>query len=181
MRSTRIVIAEPTRQTLVRSLNHVLSDMIALRLQAQHAHWNVRGRLFAPRHELFEQLFTNLDAAIDRIAERITALGGGAEGRIAEVSRMQSIPAYQPEDAQSHLPALADSYGSFASMVREELSRSARLDEPVTEDMLTELLRNVEHDLFLLEAHLDSADQALSLRGHGIRPMPPQEAIAEAK
>ena len=76
MHSTRIDLSAKTRARVIALLNARLADAIDLQRQAKQAHWNVKGPQFIALHELFDRLAGELDACVDDMAERITALGG---------------------------------------------------------------------------------------------------------
>ena len=83
----------------IEGLNKVLAETYILYLKTQNYHWNVNGRRFRDLHLMFEEQYTELSAAIDEIAERITALGGEAKGTfkqfigVSEVEEPEKIPA----------------------------------------------------------------------------------------
>ena len=58
----------------------MLADSCTLSLKTQNFHWNVAGPTFHTLHVVFEQRYSDLTVAVDRIAERIRALGFPAPG-----------------------------------------------------------------------------------------------------
>ena len=67
---------------MVSLLNQQLADTFDLYSQVKQAHWNVKGPQFIALHELFDRLAGELQAHVDLIAERATALGGKALGTV---------------------------------------------------------------------------------------------------
>ena len=65
------------------SLNQLLAETIDLHGQTKQAHWNVRGPNFMQMHEMYDRIAGMLQPHVDEIAERVTALGGAAEGAAA--------------------------------------------------------------------------------------------------
>ena len=63
---------------MISLLNQQLADTFDLYSQVKQAHWNVKGPQFIALHELFDRLAEELQAYVDLIAERATALGGKA-------------------------------------------------------------------------------------------------------
>jgi starvation-inducible DNA-binding protein len=70
------------RQQSIDVLNTILATMTDLYSQLKTAHWNIKGSLFWQLHILFDQIADAVYEPIDAIAERITALGGMANGTI---------------------------------------------------------------------------------------------------
>ena len=99
MHKTRIDLSEEIRKDVSEILNQRLSDSIAMKLQAKHAHWNVKGPNFFALHELFDKVAGMLEGHSDEIAERISALGGTPNGRVGSLAQAK-IPTY-PSDLTS--------------------------------------------------------------------------------
>lgn len=152
--STRIDVEEGRRAKLIDDLNITLATTLDLATQVKQAHWNIKGAQFVARHELFDQLALHLRDWSDTIAERATTLGGYATGTARQAAKLSKIPEYDLEavGGRSHITALADRYGSYCKLIRNKLGESG--DDPVTEDIYTEILRGAEMDLWFLEAHL---------------------------
>lgn len=158
MHRTRIDLPEESRRKLAELLNARLADAIDLGLAAKHAHWNVKGPHFISLHELFDGLAGALDGPIDEIAERIAALGGTADGTLAKVARGTSLPAYPATIAAGtdHVEALCEAVATFGRGLRESIDRADKLGDEGTADLLTGLSREIDKQLWLLEAHTQS-------------------------
>jgi starvation-inducible DNA-binding protein len=158
MHRTRIDLAEDSRRQLTQLLDRRLADAIDLKLAAKHAHWNVKGPQFISLHEHFDRLAGALDAPIDEMAERITALGGTAGGTLAAVARKSSLEPY-PADivaGADHLEALARAVAAFGREVRRAIGQAGELGDEGTADLLTGLSQEIDKQLWLLEAHLQA-------------------------
>src|SRR6185295_8535269 len=95
MHPTRIDLPAKTRAKVIDLLNARLADAIDLHMQTKHAHWNVKGPNFIALHELFDKVAAELDVYVDEMAERVTTLGGVAEGTLQAVtgrSRLEPYP-----------------------------------------------------------------------------------------
>ena len=114
-----------TKNTLPRSirfrsvglLNRSLASAIDLERQATQAHWNVKGPNFIALHELFDKVAEATEEFSDLLAERVTALGGTAEGRLQAVTvQSAALPVY---------PARSSPDGNMSMRCRHRLRRSA--------------------------------------------------------
>jgi len=160
MHKTRIDLPDDSRSQLAELLNGRLADAIDLKLAAKHAHWNVKGPHFMSLHELFDRLAAALDAPIDEMAERITAIGGTAGGTIAAVASRTSLEPY-PADIVSgtdHVEALARAVAAFGRDVRQAIGQADQLGDEGTADLLTGLSQEVDKQLWFLEAHQQAAN-----------------------
>jgi len=156
MFETRNDLSADTRTQVIRLLNARLADAIDLALQTKHAHWNVKGPNFIALHELFDQIAEQIEAQVDGIAERVTALGGTAGGTLAAVSRTTTLKAYPEQivEGVAHLEALATALADFGRKVRAGIDETARLGDADSADLFTEISREADKQLWFLEAHL---------------------------
>lgn len=156
MHRTRIDLPEKTRRRVVDLLNARLADAIDLQTQAKQAHWNTKGASFIALHELFDDVAENVEEHVDALAERVTALGGVAEGALATVAKRTSLDPY-PADALeglAHVAALASALADFGRKVRRAIDEAAKLKDAGTSDLFTEISRATDKYLWFLEAHL---------------------------
>src|ERR1700761_985902 len=156
MYDTRNDLPASVRTPIVTLLNSRLADAIDLGTQAKQAHWNVKGPNFIALHELFDKVAEHIEDHIDTLAERITALGGVAHGTVAAVARSTTLKPY-PEsiaDGVQHVQALSSAVADFGAKVRKAIDESARAGDADTSDLFTGISREVDKDLWFLEAHL---------------------------
>jgi starvation-inducible DNA-binding protein len=141
---------------MVSLLNSRLADAIDLGTQAKQAHWNVKGPNFIALHELFDEIAEHIEDHVDTLAERITALGGTAHGTIAAVSRTSSLAPYPADinEGIQHVDALSSAVASFGAKVRKCSDEAAKLGDADTADLFTGMSREIDKDLWFLEAHL---------------------------
>jgi starvation-inducible DNA-binding protein len=158
MHSTRNDLTPKARAKLTTLLNARLADALDLQMQAKQAHWNVKGPQFIALHELFDKLAAEIDVHVDDMAERITALGGIAEGTVQAVAGRSKLDAYPLDIAEgrAHLDALAAAYARFAKSVRKAIDEADKAGDADTSDLFTGVSRSADKGLWLLEAHLQA-------------------------
>jgi starvation-inducible DNA-binding protein len=158
MHSTRNDLSTKARTRVTALLNARLADALDLQMQAKQAHWNVKGPQFIALHELFDKLAAEIDGHVDEMAERITALGGIAEGTVQAVAGRTKLDAYPLDIAEgrAHLDALAAAYARFAKSVRKAIDDADKAGDADTSDLFTGISRSADKGLWLLEAHLQA-------------------------
>ncbi len=158
MHKTRIDIPLDRREPLVALLTERLAEAIDLQLQIKQAHWNVKGPSFIALHELFDDFYEHVTEYVDLTAERITTLGGVAEGTIQAVSGRSKLPAYPLtiSEGPAHVDALATAFAAFGKATRAAIDRSNELGDADAADIFTEISRGIDKDLWFLEAHLQA-------------------------
>jgi starvation-inducible DNA-binding protein len=160
LHETRIDIPEDSRQKLVDLLNRQLADTTDLFTQLKYAHWNVKGSDFIQLHELFDQVAGDVLGFADLIAERATTLGGTANGTARQAAATSTLAEYPTKviDGMESVRAVADRVADYAASTRRAMEESEDLGDTSTNDLFTEVSRQVDKDLWFLEAHLQSKD-----------------------
>ena len=158
MHQTKNDLAKENRENLVEMLNARLADAIDLKTQAKQAHWNVKGPHFIGLHELFDQVATAVEADVDLIAERVTALGGTALGTARVVAQKSSLAEYPLEivDGTSHVDALSTAMADFNKKVRANIDDADEAGDANTADLLTGISREMDKLLWFVEAHVQA-------------------------
>jgi len=151
-------VPEHNRQALIALLNARLADSFDLRSQVKWAHWNVKGLHFIQFHELFDSIASHLEEQTDTIAERITALGGVANGTAREAAAKSGLKEADlaASDGPAMLKFLVHNVAHHANALRTAVKESSDLEDAITADLLTQLTRELDKDLWFLEAHLQA-------------------------
>jgi starvation-inducible DNA-binding protein len=160
--TTRCDLPENTRNSMTQLLNERLADSIQAGLHARQAHWNVRGPGFIALHKLFDEVYEALDGFTDEIAERLTALGGAADGSLSGIRSRTELPEYpyQIASGPEHIDALADSLSAFAKLCRDAIDTADEAGDMVTADLFTGVVREVDKLRWFVEAHEAPGGQA---------------------
>jgi len=151
-----IGVPENNRQALIALLNARLADSTDLRTQVKWAHWNVKGLHFIQLHELFDSVASHLEEQTDTIAERITTLGGVANGTVREAAAKSGLKEADltASDGPSMLKFVVHNVAHHANAMRTAVQESGDLGDAITADLFTQLTRELDKDLWFLEAHL---------------------------
>lgn len=143
-------------------LDERMVGLIDLALTLKHVHWNVVGPNFIAVHKMLDPQVDAVRAMVDEIAERIATLGGepnGTPGALVERRKWNDYSLGKAL-ANEHLAALDIVYNGLNADHREAIGRLAGLD-PVSEDMLTGHLADLELSQWFIRAHLESSDGTL--------------------
>jgi starvation-inducible DNA-binding protein len=155
---TSVDIPADTRAEMIALLNQTLADTSDLYSQTKQAHWNVKGIHFYPLHLLFDQLAEKRIGEADDLAERATELGGYATGTIrmaAAASRLPEIPT-DIDDGVDYVRALVERYALHANNTRSGIDQADKAGDMDTADLLTEISRELDKDLWFLQAHVQA-------------------------
>jgi len=136
-----IGISEANRKAISDGLSATLADTYMLYLKTHNYHWNVTGPHFHSLHEMFEEQYTELAAAIDEIAERIRALGFYAPGSFKEFSKITKIEEEDGvPDAITMVKRLVEANEQVLNTARSVLPACEEGSDEATLDLLTQRL-----------------------------------------
>ncbi len=144
------------RKRIVELLNQQLADSLDLYSQTKQAHWNVKGPDFYQLHLMFDEHAGHVVGWIDMLAERAVMLGGYATGTVRMSAAASRLPEY-PTDVtggMEHVAALVDRWSAYAASTRAGIDVADEAGDQDSADLLTEISRQVDMDLWFQEAHL---------------------------
>lgn len=155
MNDTKISLSPNVRKKVIALLQPLLSDAQDLYSQVKQAHWNVRGASFIALHELFDTIATEVNDDVDMIAERIMQLGGSAQGTVREAAKATRLKEYihTTADGSKHVDALSSAIAQFTQNSRKAVDESDEMGDAITADMLTQITRGLDKQLWFVEAH----------------------------
>lgn len=148
-------LIKETPSALKADLQSILVNLIDFGLQVKQAHWNVRGSQFKSLHEAFDELAALNQKYVDDLAERLLALDHPADGRLSTVHSGSGLPEFPEGFVQGPIAAshLVESLGALSDLARKSLENVSQ--DPVSEDLVLDLLRDVEKQRWMLKAQLD--------------------------
>ena len=159
MNKTRNSLLPHIRKEAIVVLNNTVADLFDLFARIKQAHWNVRGTSFIGLHKLLDEFGGQILAHIDLAAERATALGGIVEGTLREsvkhsrLKKKEEPPSISGMSDWIHL--LADVHAESGERVRKGIKQTTDAEDFGTADLLTDILRALDLQLWLLEAHIN--------------------------
>ena len=150
-----IGLQDKTRNEVCRALNTILADEFVLSTRTKSYHWNVTGPHFQELHAFFGEQYQRLDGLVDRIAERVRALGGNPPGTLVgflRFTRLIEHPAVQLS-AWAMVDGLLEDHEILIRDLREDLERNPQLRLDLgTTDLLTLVLQVHEAEAWKLRS-----------------------------
>ena len=146
-------VALRSQEAVATALQEALVDLIDLGLNAKQAHWHVHGPQFLPVHEQLDRIVEDTRSWADLLAERSVTLGVPVDGRAATVARdsaVEPFPTDFVEDAKV-VVLMRDRLETVVGRQRAHVDQLGELD-PVTQDLVIEVLRGLEKHLWMLQA-----------------------------
>lgn len=154
--STSVDIQAERRAKINKVLNQHLADSFDLLSQVKQAHWNVKGSDFWQLHKLFDEVAERVEEWVDELAERVTALGGYANGTARMAAASSTLPEFPTDitDSMDYVKAVVARVAAFTNSARAAIDETDKLGDANTADLFTEISRCADKYLNFLEAHL---------------------------
>ncbi len=132
-----------------------LYSLLDLQLTLKHIHWNVTGPTFISVHEMLDPQVLSVREMSDAVAERIATLGSAPWGTPGAIVEGRSWDDYDlgRDSTEAHLNKLDAVYRGVIEDHREALEQLEELD-PVSEDLLTGQLADLELFAWFIRSHL---------------------------
>jgi starvation-inducible DNA-binding protein len=154
----QIGITQEHLKNSISILSSILANEMTLYIKLRKFHWNVSGESFMEFHKLFEGQYTQLEASIDEIAERISKLGGKTIGTMKEFSDLSIIkesPNQYPAQKEM-IKELVEDHQTVIVQLRKDVDTSAEKNkDAVTADFLTGLMEAHETMAWTLRRYLE--------------------------
>ena len=132
-------------KAMTNGLANLLADTYVLYVKTQNFHWNVTGPHFYSHHKMFEEQYTQLSDAIDKIAERIRSLQALAPASLSEFLKLTSLKESDNTlEANSMVKELLCSHELISKNILNLFDIAKECNDEVTLDLLIE--RKSEHD-----------------------------------
>lgn len=158
-----IGLDQEVAETLIPKLDEIQCTLWTLYHQYQKHHWLVEGPQFHDLHLVLEEYYEEVHKYVDRVAERITALGGiptSAPDAQAELSHVEHEPegTYRIRQMLQHD---LDAERTLAEYLRATIAEADDLGDPGTARTLKKVLTKVEERAHHLDHYLgeDSLEQ----------------------
>lgn len=138
-------------------LNQLLADEHVIYLLERNSHWNISGADFSAMHIFFESLYTQTEARIDEVAERIRSLGAFPVASLQEYVRISQFKETLagPNKSEVFITELLNCHEGVIRFIRMHISKvSQEYGDEGTADFLTTLLEAHEKTAWMLRAHL---------------------------
>lgn len=136
-------------------LEPILINAMDLQIQTKLAHWNVRGPHFFSLHPLFDQVFNQVAEGVDAVAERMAQMGGLLDSSVQTISEKSALPTYTPSATGS--ACLQTIVSALSQLIRQIHEGMKHLDHDASSlDLVTGWVRELEKQLWMVEAHLQT-------------------------
>jgi starvation-inducible DNA-binding protein len=154
----KIGIQEKDLKNINKLLSVALADEMVLYTKTRKSHWNVTGESFMELHKLFENHYSQLEIAIDEIAERIGKLGENTIGTMQEfldLTTLKEAPGKYKSSKEMIKELLQDHETIIVELRKNIEACSDKYHDAGTADFLTKLIEEHETIAWTLRRYLN--------------------------
>jgi len=140
---------------VIEMLNTQLANWNILNTKLHNYHWYVTGSDFFTLHGKFEEYYTEAQATIDEIAERILAIQGKPAATLSEYLNLASLQeATQRENAKEMVTNLISDYEQIINESDKLVDTAEEVNDKPTADMFIELITTLQQHVWMLKAYV---------------------------
>ena len=155
-------------EQIVDALNTDLADAYVLYHQLHKHHWNVEGAEFLEVHRFLQEVYEDVEAAADDLAERLQALGGVPHASMTTLAENATV---EPEDedvydVRTSLENDLEMMGEIIESTRDHIELAESLGDHATGQMLREQLVTIEEHAHHIEHYLEDDTLVLEEATH---------------
>ncbi|MFW5687758.1 MAG: Dps family protein [Bacteroidota bacterium] len=154
--TNKIGLQDNQVKELIEKLNDLLANYQVFYQNTRGFHWNIRGHKFFELHVKFEELYNDLHAKIDEIAERILTLGGTPVHTFNDYSSLSQVKAVKnaSEDVAC-VQGVLDALKILLEKQRVILDLSDEMNDEGTNAMASDYIREQEKLVWMYSSWLN--------------------------
>ncbi|WP_432710167.1 Dps family protein [Pedobacter sp.] len=154
MDAKEISLDEKEVKPIVDLLNEYLANYHVHYQKLRGCHWNIKGNNFFTLHVKFEELYTEAQATIDEIAERVLTLGKPPHSRFEDYIRESTIKEVDTIGMKDFdmIDEILRDMSQLIALERELLLATDEADDDGTNDMVNRFMQFKEKTTWMLRS-----------------------------
>ncbi|MFD6438392.1 DNA starvation/stationary phase protection protein [Peribacillus sp. NPDC060186] len=135
-------------------VNKEIANFSVLYTKIHNYHWFVNGPHFFELHQKLEELYKEVTANYDELAERLLAIGEKPVATLKEYLELTTIEeATGNENTEDMVQSVISDFEKLSEEFQEIIA-VAEEEDPVTADMLTGMKKSLNKHAWMLRAYL---------------------------
>ncbi|MEK4538495.1 DNA starvation/stationary phase protection protein [Peribacillus sp. FSL K6-1552] len=135
-------------------VNKEIANFSVLYTKIHNYHWFVNGPHFFELHQKLEELYKEVTANYDELAERLLAIGEKPVATLKEYLELTTIEeATGNENTEDMVQSVISDFEKLSEEFLE-IIEVAETEDPVTADMLTGMKKSLNKHAWMLRAYL---------------------------
>lgn len=146
---------EKSNTMVMQALNKQVANLNVMYVKLHHFHWYVKGPHFYTLHEKFEEMYDEITAYMDEVAERLFMIGGSPISTMAEYLKESSIQeASGGESAEQMISEAIHDYTMMLEEIKQGIKEAEQARDMATADLFTQMQASFEKNVWMLKSFL---------------------------
>ena len=147
---------DPTKtKDLANQLNNLLANFQIYYQNLRGIHWNIKGKNFFDLHVKFEELYTDANAKVDEIAERVLTLGETPLHTFEDYSSVAKVPVGKNiSKDENAVELIVNSLTELLQIERSILHAAGDAEDEGTAAMMSDFISQQEKTVWMMNAWL---------------------------
>jgi starvation-inducible DNA-binding protein len=142
-------------QTLTAMLNKQIANCGILYVKLHNYHWFVKGDTFYELHAKFEELYDEISAFLDELAERLLTINGKPLATLRDYLQHATVTeASGNETAQQMVQTIANDFATIIEELKQGIQSAEQENDQATADILIGMRKKLEKHRWMLTAFL---------------------------
>lgn len=139
-------------EKLEKFLNKQVANFSVLFTKLHHHHWYVKGPGFFRLHELFEELYDEVNEYYDEFAERLLTIGGNPTSNLKGYLKLTSLAEVNETlNASEMVQMVYNDFKIIIDELKEGMEIASKLNDEVTLDMFVNTASSLEKHNWMLK------------------------------
>lgn len=137
-------------------LKQIQADSIVFFMKLHNLHWNVKGLLFKPIHEMTEGIYDEFADVFDDVAERIIQLGEKPFVTLDSALKASKIKEESKSDFKGEevLKIVLKDFEYFLDLFKKLASEAEKESDSTSTDYANGVIAKLEKEIWMLKAQL---------------------------
>lgn len=141
--------------SLEQVLNRQVANLNVLYVKIHNFHWYVKGEQFFALHVKFEELYDEVTAKMDEVAERLLSIKGSPAATMKEYLELATIQeATGKEDTRGMVQSLIEDFATISEELTEGIELAEEVADQPTADLFTTIRSDLEKHQWMLRSFL---------------------------
>lgn len=141
---------------VVKLLKQIEADSIVFYMKLHNLHWNVKGLLFKPIHEMTEEIYDEFADIFDDVAERVLQLGDKPIVTLNDALKIAKIKEESKSDfsGEEVLKIVLKDYEYFLKLFTDLSKASEKAGDTPSQDYANGAIAKLSKAIWMLKAQL---------------------------
>lgn len=150
-----------------KALNQLVADLSQFAVIIHQTHWYMRCDDFLTLHPKMDEYMDQINDQLDAVAERLIVIGGSPYSTLSEFAANTNLgdeAGTFTKSIEERMARLVEGYRYLQALYGKGMELSAQEGDDATNDLLVGFQRDIEKNIWMLQAKLKKAPEVDSVK-----------------